>query len=194
VLHWYALNSLPRAEKTLAGALKRWEQHWQITVYLPMLPPRKSPSKVTPPAPLFPGYLFCRCDWDVVPLSVLRWTPGLRQVVGFDNVPAIVPDEAIQMIKEQLQAINEIGGIPAHPFRQGDLVQIKSGPLQGLMGVFNGPLRPSERVRILVEFLGRVNEIQVSPEMLEPPHRPPRRTRGRGRWIRPFGPGAQGDE
>ena len=193
MLHWYSLNSLPRSEKTLARGLKRWEQSWPITVYLPVLPSRKDLGKIASTVALFPGYLFCRCDLDVVPLSVLRWTPGLRQVVGFDNVPAIVPDDAIQAIKERLLVAGEAGGFTAHSFQQGELVRIKSGPLQGLLGVFDGPMQPAERVRILVEFLGRVNEIRVQPELLESPHKPPRRTRGRGRWIQPFGPGAQSE-
>jgi transcription antitermination factor NusG len=193
VLHWYSLNSLPRSEKTLARGLKRWEQSWPISVYLPMLPQRKGPGKLASAVPLFPGYLFCRCDWDIVPVSVLRWTPGLRQVVGFDHVPAIVPDDAIQAIKERLLVAGETGGLPLHTFRHGELVQIKSGPLQGLLGVFDGPMQASERVRILVEFLGRVNEVRVQPELLESPHKPPRRTRGHGRWIQPFSPGAQSE-
>jgi transcription antitermination factor NusG len=194
VLHWYALNTLPRAEQTVAQGLMRWEPPRQVSVYLPMLPPLKRSGKVMPPTPLFPGYLFCRCDLAELPLSALRWLPGLRCVVGFDHEPAIVPDEAIQLIQERLAAIRQTGIWPLYPFRPGDMVQIKAGPLQGLLAVFNGPVHPVERVRILIEFLGRVNEVEVSPDLLEPVRNPPRRTRGRGRWIRPFGPGPRADE
>ncbi|MGQ9768510.1 MAG: transcription termination/antitermination protein NusG, partial [Anaerolineae bacterium] len=101
---------------------------------------------------------------------------------------AVVPDAAIQLIQERLRAIEAAGGLPKHPFKPGDEVVIDSGPLAGLCGIFEGPMGPAERVRILIRFLGETNKAEVPVEMLRRADngrfRPRRRsTRGHGRRI-----------
>jgi hypothetical protein len=68
-------------------------------------------------------------------------------------------------------------------------VRLRRGPFCSMEAIFQGPVQPSERVRILIEFLGRPHELQVGADLLEPaqsspPFRLERRTRGRGRAIR----------
>ncbi len=55
--------------------------------------------------------------------------------------------------------------------------------------MFIGPLRPSERVHVLVEFLGSLRDLELPVEQIERLSAPPepkreRRTRGRGRAIK----------
>jgi transcription antitermination factor NusG len=92
-----------------------------------------------------------------------------------------------------LNEIEAAGGVLKHSFKPGDTVVIDSGPLAGLRGVFQGPLGPSERVRILVRFLGETNRAEVPLEALRKASdddstvRRRRGTRGRGRKIH-YGP------
>jgi transcriptional antiterminator RfaH len=137
---------------------------------------------------LFPAYVFVRCNLDVVGIDTLQWVPGLRRILSFGGRPAIVPHEAIQLIRDGLQAIEAAGGLPQHAFKPGDTVIIDSGPLAGLRGIFQGPVGPAERVRILIRFLGETNRAEVPVEALRAgsdhvvcPRR--RGTRGRGRRI-----------
>lgn len=185
-LCWYALNARPRCEAKVTAGLLRLQDRWQVEPYMPMLPARKLRGKVQPPTTLFPGYLFCQCDLEALPLSSLRQVVGLRRILDFNGTPAVVPDEAIARIRGRLQAIEEAGGLPAYPFRPGDPVQVVSGPMAGLLAVFDGPSNGSDRVRILIEFLGQANRAVVSPDILQPASHPPRRTRGRGRWLPGF--------
>jgi hypothetical protein len=68
-----------------------------------------------------------------------------------------------------------------------------------LLAIFEGPTTPAERVRVLIQFLGQTNSAEVELADLERSapqgrvtmmdsedrmSRPPRRTRGRGRFIR----------
>jgi hypothetical protein len=46
------------------------------------------------------------------------------------------------------------------------VVVIDQGPLAGLRGIFQGPIGPVERVRILVRFLGEINRAEVPVEAL----------------------------
>jgi len=114
----------------------------------------------------------------------------LRQMVAFAGRPAVVPDDAIALLRANLQQIEEQGGLPTHGFKPGDVVVIDQGPLAGLRGVFQGPLGPAERVHILMHFLGEVNRAEVPVSVLRPapdPSEGPQRrrgTRGHGRRIR----------
>ncbi|PKO22686.1 MAG: hypothetical protein CVU38_07990 [Chloroflexi bacterium HGW-Chloroflexi-1] len=88
-----------------------------------------------------------------------------------------------------LRKIEAQGGLPTHHFKPGDEVIIEEGPLAGLSGIFQGPLGPAERVRILVDFLGQASRIEVPVAALraateEESRRRRRGTRGHGRRIR----------
>ena len=183
-LHWYALHTRPHCEAQVADLLLEKG----IEVFLPLIWIRhRRWGRVE--RPLFPCYLFARLDLEVSGLSPIRWTPGLRRVVAFDERPVSIPDQVIAHLRERVEMVREAGGLPSHNFKPGDRVVITRGPLQGLEAVFQGPMRPSERVRVLIEFLGQLARVEVPLEDVEqvreqPARRPPRRTRGRGRRIR----------
>jgi len=102
----------------------------------------------------------------------------------------MIPDEAVALVRQRLEKITAQGGLPSHGFQLGDELRFASGPLQGLHAVFEGPLTPSERVRVLIQFLGQANRAEVPVSDLEPARETDskrwqgRRSRGRGRPIR----------
>ena len=105
-----------------------------------------------------------------------------------DGKPQPIPDEVIIALHQRIQQLNEQGGLSTHTFQPGDKVMIKSGPLRGLAAIFTGPTTPGERVRILFDFMGQPQEMQINVADLEdstprPHHRLERRTRGKGRTI-----------
>jgi len=177
---WYALYTKPNAEVLVARTL----MVRGFEIYLPLLPSRQDVRA----KPFFPTYLFVRCDLESVDVRNLYWVPGLRRIVRYGNQPVVVPDKAIEMIEAGLRKIEAQGGLPKHHFKPGDEVIIEEGPLRGLSGIFQGPMTPAERVRILVDFLGRANRTEVPVSALraatEEESRCRRRgTRGHGRRI-----------
>ncbi len=177
---WYALYTKPKQEALVARQLGRQGLEAFFPQYLER---RRGGSRAQA---LFPCYLFVRADLAQVGLSALQWTLGLRGVVSFGGRPARVPDEAIVLVQKQLARLEAIGGLPQARFRPGETVRLKEGPLAGLEAVFEGPVGPAERVRILIRFLGQANRAVVPVDILEgiaPRPHPPRRTRGRGRVI-----------
>lgn len=178
---WYAVHTKPNSEIRVARTLRTRG----IDAFLPLLPG----SQGGPARPLFPTYLFVECDFTAIGVDQLRWIPGLRRILSFDGRPAVVPESAIALIHEEMEKIDAAGGLPSHPFHPGDEVVIDSGPLAGLRGIFQGPVGPSERVHILLRFLGQVNRTEVPVEALRPApeagaaHTARRGTRGRGRRI-----------
>ena len=100
-------------------------------------------------APLFPGYLFV----NIVLLAQyyrVVWAPGVRSFVAFGEVPTPVQDSVVYLIRASAP-----NGVirPLARFKPGDRVQIKSGPLAGLMAVIQRPCSPRGRVKILLDFL-----------------------------------------
>jgi transcription antitermination factor NusG len=179
---WFALHTKPSAEIRVARAL----MNRGFTVFLPLLPgPANGPAR-----PLFPAYLFMECDLSTVGVDQIQWIPGLRRILSFDGRPAVVPESAVALIRTELTRIEAAGGLPSHGFQPGDTVVIDSGPLAGLRGVFQGPVGPTERVHILLRFLGQINRTEVPVEVLRPApeeggaHEMRRGTRGRGRRVR----------
>jgi len=171
-------------EAYVAAALR--ESHDMLT-YLPMaISQVRGVSKATP---LFPGYLFVMLDLREVGPTRINQTPGVLRILSFGGEPQQVPKVVISAIKEQLQALNANGGPRTHNFRSGDNVVMQSGPFRGLQAVFVGPATPSARVKILLELLGRINEVKVDIEALTSTHDAPTRhnqrlTRGKGRRIK----------
>jgi transcriptional antiterminator RfaH len=160
-----------------------------LPVFLPEV--RKRSRGKEQLALLFPRYLFVQANLHEVKLSSINSTPGVVRLLDFGGGPLPISHSMVSEIRERVESLNEQGGLPAHNFRPGDTVWLKSGPLRGLHAVFVGPMTPSARVKVLLHFLGRLNEVQVDVETLErkpdPPRaleeRSPRGTRGRGRAV-----------
>lgn len=179
---WLVAHTKPRAELRTRDVLQRYDG---VAVFLPLVSVAHHGRPCTV-EPLFPRYLFVQMDPLQVPPDLWQTTPGLLGFVKFGEAFARVSTEVIRMIQEQISAVERRGGLPAHDFQPGETVRIRNGALQGLFAVFEGPLTPSQRVTVLVDFLRKGCRVQIPIEDLEPvsPARRGRRTRGRGRRIR----------
>ena len=120
----------------------------------------------------------------------LQRAPHVSGWVNFEGVSPAVPDEIVSELASRVEGINNSGGLWRR-FEAGDKVRIVSGILEGLGEVVESPTSPNSKVRILMDFMGRLISAQVPWSNLQPLEsypdeqiRPPRRTRGRGRPIR----------
>jgi hypothetical protein len=118
--------------------------------------------------------------------------------VNFEGVAPAVPDDVIRERAHRVERINGDGGLWRR-FQTGDRVRIVSGKLEGLGEVVEPTSSPQSRVRVLMQFMGRLVSAQVPWNSLEPlGDRPmergklPRRTRGQGRRIRGAQPALAG--
>ena len=188
-LKWYVASTRPLAEYTAASTLK----HSGFQVFAPCAL-ILSPQAGRLDTPLFPGYLFLRCnlkeDWTSV-----RKMPQIRGLVRFEGQPSPVPDEVIAELAQRVNAINETGGLRTH-YRPGDSVRVMFGATEALARVIEETKSPQAQVRVLMEFLGGVVRAQVPWQnlrladsfTLHERKGAPRRTRGGGRWLRGFAP------
>lgn len=184
---WYVVHTKPNTEYQIATVLRCRN----IETYLPEIGVPKT-QQGREKQPFFPCYLFVKTDFEVVGLSHLQWTPGLRRIIAFNDHPVPLADEVIELIQRRLDGINAAGGQLALDFLPGDTVQITGGPLQGMEAIFEGPATASERVQVLLSFLGQVSRARVpvthlkkiKPTSESPVQERGRRTRGRGRRIK----------
>jgi transcriptional antiterminator RfaH len=181
---WYVVHCQPFKERQVAAAL---EDQLGLAVFLPEV--RRRYRREVQPAPLFPRYLFVRANLQAIPLSRINTTPGVLRLVAFASVPQPVPASVVRAIRERVDDLNAQGGLLEHHFHPGETVRLAAGPLRGLEAIFKGPMHPSERVRVLIEFLGQLREAEVDVDLLErtspsPAPKRERRTRGKGRGIK----------
>ena len=183
---WYTLHTKPNAEYQVTAALSQRD----IEVFLPEI---ETPSTTNGQVkkPFFPCYMFSKVDLKAIGISQVQWTPGLRRIVSFDDEPVPVPDEVIELIRRKLEAFEASGGWKGHDFQPGDTLRVTAGPFEDMVAVFEGPTTPTERVRVLLDILGRASRVQIdvtdlqkiSTEDESPTPKRPRRTRGKGRRI-----------
>ena len=191
---WYLVHCLPRRETYAATSLRH---QLKLQVFFPE--ERVRLRNEVHFNPLFPGYLFVLANLEQTALSAINTCPGVLRLVSFGGQPQSVPYAVIETITQQLERVNRGESLAHHPFTPGDAVHVKSGPLRDLNMIFVGPASPEKRVHVLLEFMGRLKDVQIDAKMLEkvpehPPHPPVplgwskarvRYTRGKGRKLYP---------
>lgn len=181
---WFAVRTKPMSEYATRDRVVRAG----IEVFLPCTPAAR-PRRGRQDVPLFPGYLFIRYEmargWDG-----LRAIDGSMRLVTFgETSPPPIPDGVIAELGQRVGRITAEGGMWPR-FQPGDAVSVVMGSTETLGEVLDPNQSAEARVHVLLEFLGRLVDVRVPTEKIRlvGSGRPPRRTRGRGRWIAGFGP------
>jgi transcription antitermination factor NusG len=159
VFPWFALQVRTRQEASVAQQLNG--QGYERFLPLYKLRKRWSDRIKEVNTPLFPGYLFCRFNpQDRLP--ILK-TPGVIQIVGFNNGPTAVDEAEIRSIQTLVTA-----GVPHQPWpflAAGDRVRIESGPLLGLEGILIDVKR-SHRLVLSVTLLQRSVAVEIDSALI----------------------------
>jgi transcription antitermination factor NusG len=150
--HWHAMYTKPHMERQVAGLLREMG----LDVYVPTVRRKRRRRDRPDRLVYFPCYLFARVDFEVTPRSSVDWLPGIRHVVCAGDRPAVVADELVQLIRHRLEGIEEIG---YGNLKQGDRVRITEGPLRELEAVFDQAMSAADRVRVLLEVMGRMTPV-----------------------------------
>lgn len=166
---WYAVHTRSNFEKIVARelVLKGLEQYVPTVREVHRWKDRKKVVEV----PVFPGYVFFRTnDCERARLQVLR-TGGTVRILGRASGMEAIPDVEIESIRTLLES-----RLPfqVHPLlREGALVRVKWGPLQGVEGLL-ARIKNERRLVISVQMLSQSvsTEIDIADiEVLRPPAR-----------------------
>jgi transcriptional antiterminator RfaH len=175
VPHWFCVKTLPKREHIAAGHLREIEG---VEVFCPRLRYRKATrrGKVWWVEAMFPGYVLARfvlADLE----RVVGYAQGVRGLVRFGGEVPPVPDAMVerlrQEVRERLSEDDAEDTLTVGPeVRAGDEVEVAHGPLGGFQGQVLAVLPGRERVRVLMEFLGQPQVVEVDLFSLLLPGRP----------------------
>ena len=121
----------------------------------------KQPNKPSIVKVLFPRYIFIFIDQE---WYSIKGTRGISKVLLGDNGPATLPEKIITDLK--LREKNGLVQLSApSKFQIGDRVKATEGPLIGHLLICDTML-PHERVRVLMELLGRKVTVELDEKSL----------------------------
>jgi len=109
--------------------------------------------------PLFPNYLFARLDLELHYYKV-KWTRGVSKILGSWNEPVPISGKVVLAIKERLGKDNLVR--LEDELKDGDAIQVTSGPFKNLVGIFQKIMTSKGRVRILLSLIGVDVPVQIS--------------------------------
>jgi len=161
--YWFCLRTQPKHEHIAAAVLRR---QLEIPCFSPRLRFRKATRRgaVWFVESMFPGYVFAEFIYPLMHRRV-EHTSGVQGVLHFGDNLAIVDIETISALRERAGE-EEIVTIDPE-IEVGQPVKITEGPFQGLEAVVTRVLPARERVKVLLEFLGRSVETEIPrPKLL----------------------------
>jgi transcriptional antiterminator RfaH len=154
---WFCLRAAPKREHLAAISLRR-------QFGIECLSPRLRFRKLTQRGPvwfveaMFPGYLFAKFVYSTQHRAV-ESSHGVRGTVRFGQRLAMLPENTVIALQSKAGA-EEVITIDSS-LKIGQPVHIVEGPFQGLEAVITQVLPAKERIRVLLEFLGRSLELEV---------------------------------
>jgi transcription antitermination factor NusG len=114
--------------------------------------------------PLFPGYLFCRCDVTDRLMPILT-TPGVIGIVGAGKTPVPIDEEEIEAIRAILRS--GLAALPWPFLTIGSRVYIERGPLAGLEGIITNADKVY-RLIVSVNLLQRSVAVEIDRDWARP--------------------------
>jgi transcriptional antiterminator RfaH len=121
---------------------------------------------------MFPGYLFARFVYLLHHRRV-EHAPGIQCLVHFGDYVATLDEDAVAALHQNAGA-DEIVTVDPE-IQVGQSVRIAEGPFQGLEALVTRLMPAKERIRVLLDFLGRSVETEVpTPKVLPVGHLPSR--------------------
>lgn len=174
-LAWYCVRTQTRREHIAAHHLRELEE---VEVFCPRLRYRKATrrGKVWWIEPMFPGYLLARFDLVNHERAVI-YCQGVRGLVRFgQDVPPVAENFVAAIRRELFTSAEEDRGSEILTLRpvihEGDDVEIAHGPLRGTRARVLSVAPAHERVKVLLEFLGQPQIVDVDLFSILMPRRP----------------------
>jgi transcriptional antiterminator RfaH len=166
---WYCVQSQPKHERIATMHLRMLEG---VVVFFPRIRFKRRTLRgfVWVTEAMFPSYLFAHFELAEKHRKV-RYAPGVSGIVRFGDRYPTIEDRALASLRD-LTGVAEVREL-SHELSQGDQVKIVGGVFVGLEAVVTRVLPAKQRIRVLMDFLGRKMEAEVEhssvlPEMVHP--------------------------
>jgi transcriptional antiterminator RfaH len=154
---WYCVRSQPKHEHIAAAHLRMLKE---VTVFCPRIrfkrATRRGLAWVT--EAMFPGYLFARFELGAMHRQV-GYAHGVNGIVRFGDRYPTIEERALAQLWDHAGG-TEVKELD-YGLSQGDGVKIAEGAFAGLEAVVTQVLPAKQRVKVLMDFLGRKMEAEV---------------------------------
>jgi len=164
VASWYCIHTRSRHENVVHNRLIEKG----LNSFLPKMEvwSKRKDRKKKIHKVLFPGYLFVNdCLNHYKSLEILK-TPGVVRILGNEQGPVPVPEAQIESIMRILDRGVVMNPIPY--LKEGQLVRVVDGPLQGCEGFLSEVKEDKERLIISVDILKRSVAVEIEATSVEP--------------------------
>ncbi len=154
---WFCLRAQPKREHMAAAGLRRQQN---IPCFSPRLRFRKNTRRgaVWFVEAMFPGYLFAYFVYSRQRRGA-EHSPGVISIITFGEHIGVIDPKVIASL-QQTAGEDEVVTIDPE-VKVGQPVQIIHGPFTGIEALVTRLLPAKERVRVLLEFLGRSVETEL---------------------------------
>lgn len=161
---WYCLRTRRKQEHVAAAHVRILGD---VAVFCPRIRFRRATKTgaIWVTEALFPGYFFAHFSLREM-LPLVRSAHGVSTVVRFGEFYPEVADSIIEELRVETE--DRVIGESVPPLAPGDRVRLVVGALAGLEAVVTHVLPGNERVRLLLEFLGRETVAEAPTEHLVP--------------------------
>ncbi len=151
---WFALQVVPRHEKSVDKML----EYKGYTHFLPTHQVRRrwSDRVSVVEEPLFPGYVFCRSQSNL--MEIIRGSFGIIRIVAFGGRPHPVPDKEIEALQQIVRGKREYSAFPY--LNVGQKVRVISGPLTGVSGTIM-QFKNRDRLVISLEVIMKSVSVEI---------------------------------
>ncbi len=175
---WYVVNTYSTHERKVADNLKRRVESmgledliFRIIVAEQEVPvmDRETglPSGKTRMKNLYPGYVFVEMIMTDYAWYVVRNTPGVTGFVGSSGKgtkPFPVPREQVEPVLKRMGMVDDS---MYDRYKEGDLVKVIHGPLEGTEGHILSINRDTGAVEVETVFFGRSTKVEVDFSEIE---------------------------
>lgn len=161
---WYVIQTKPTAEENVRQHLTNAD----FTTFFPRIRTmvKGSGKSISRIRPLFPSYLFVHMNLtDANLYRMIKYTRGVRKILGDGSLPIPVPNEMIEIIRERM---NGEGIIEQRiTMNKGDQVRIRSGVFKDLVGILEKPVSAAGRVKVLLKIMNHTIKCEMSAGEIE---------------------------
>ena len=160
---WYVAFAHPNAESRAVVHLANQNFPSYVPCYLKR---RKSGRRVEyVRAPLFPRYIFLGIDPQTQRWRSVNGTIGISHLICHGDRPIKVGEKIIAAIAEREGEDGLVRLSPMCSFQPGQMVRVTDGVFTDQLGLYEG-LCDQDRVRILLDLLGRKVRVKIEAEMI----------------------------
>jgi transcription antitermination factor NusG len=156
---WFCLRTQTKREHIAAAILNRIEA---VEVFCPRISQIKKTrtGKKRFVEAMFPGYIFAKFNYHTHSRQVVH-SQGITRMVELGERRTI-PEQSIRELKASIP--NGLIEAPDLSIEPGAEIEVITGSLKGLNGKVLAQLSAQNRIKILLDFLGREITVDVSPD------------------------------